>query len=228
MPLTLLASRDFALLVVCTLCCGAISVGLINYHAYFMQMAIGLTPSQAGLFFIAITVGVTCGALVSGRLMSAGWHFTRLLRCSLGLSVVMLSVFAHLSAHVPLAGLAAAFVVQGIATGLSMNAPVLGAQVTALPRDMGAATGAISLVRMVGAALGIAVYGAILAAGRAGLHLPGGDGALTPAALAALPAELRQMVVAQSVASFATLYQIAAFIAAFGFLTTLFMRRPTL
>ena len=223
LPLGLLARRDFALLVGATVACGAVSVGLVNYYAYFLQMGLGKSPTDAGLYFIAITVGVSSGALVSGRLMSRGVPFTTPLRVSLALSAAMLVVFSWATHHVWDPALAAMFVVQGVSTGLAMNATVLGAQVSAPRGDVGAATGAISLVRTVGAAVAIAVFGTILARGIEGL---GQGGAMTPGRMAALAPEARADLLARYTDSFEVLFLCAASIALAGFGAACLIRRP--
>lgn len=55
------------------------------------------------------------------------------------------------------------------------------------PRDMGAASGAASLVRTIGGSLGVAMLGAVFTA-----RLAGADTRLTPAQLRALPASVRE------------------------------------
>ena len=75
LPPGLLRQWNFSLLCVTTLCSGAVSLGLVTYYAYFLQMAFGLSPAHSGLFFIALTVGVSSGALLSGQMMTRGWHF---------------------------------------------------------------------------------------------------------------------------------------------------------
>lgn len=54
---------------------------------------------------------------------------------------------------------------QGAAIGLGQQAPVIGVQMSAPRRDTGAATGSVTLMRMGGAAMAIALYGALLTAG---------------------------------------------------------------
>lgn len=226
-PLQLLAQRNFLLLAIATMCSGAVALGLVNYYAYFLQMVVGLSPMQAGLYFIALTIGVSMGALVSGRLMSRGVDFVTPLRVSLVLSGITLSIFSFLPQNASTAELSLAFIIQGGAVGLSMNASVLGAQVTATERDVGAATSAISLARMIGAAFGIAIYGSIMATGLSGVGLPENEGlvGMTPEVLHELPPKLYTLVVSSFASSFSILFQVAAAMAIFGFFTTLFIRR---
>ncbi|AJE49121.1 MFS transporter [Celeribacter indicus] len=228
LPPELLAKWNFDFLSVATFCSGAVTIGLVTYHAYFLQMAHGLTPAQSGLFFIALTCGVSCGALLAGQLMSRDWHFTFPLRLSLIWGVLTLGVFSLLPGGTPIWQLVAVFVAQGFANGLAMNALVFGAQVTAGEGDIGAATGAITLMRTIGCSIGIAVYGSVIAVGLSGVALPEGwdASAITPALLRGLPAAERADLVGHYSEIFAALYRVAAFLALLGFAAACLIRRP--
>lgn len=227
MPLGLLAQRNFSLLVAASLGNGAISVGLITYHAYFLQMGVGLSPANAGFFFIALTIGVSFGALTTGRLLSRGLHFTLPLRAAFLLSALVLSLLAWSPGQIATFVLPGLFMLQGVAMGLSMNALVLGAQLASSEGNVGTATSSITLMRTVGAAIGIAVYGTIIARGVADIPARTGvaETALTPGMLAALPDPLRAEVMGTYAGAFTSLYIAAAGIALAGFALTLLMRK---
>ena len=59
---------------------------------------------------------------------------------------------------------------HGIGIGLAQQVPILGVQNAAPARDVGAATGAVTLSRMGGASIAISIYGAII-----GAQLPGSE-----------------------------------------------------
>jgi EmrB/QacA subfamily drug resistance transporter len=227
MPPELLRQWNFSLLCVTTLCSGAVSLGLVTYYAYFLQMAFGLSPAQSGLFFIALTVGVSSGALLSGQMMAHGGHFADPLRLSLLLGAAVLLVFSALPQHASMTLISAVFISQGLATGLGMNALVLGAQATARPQDVGAATGAISLVRTIGAAFGIAIYGTIIALGLADMQqvLSRDISAVTPTMLAGLSEAVRNDLLQHYREAFATLFRCAALIAVCGFVASCLIRK---
>lgn len=225
-PLHLLTNQRFALLALATMCCGAVAIGLTNFFAYFLQTVIALSPTRAGLFFIALTLGVSVGAVVAGRLMAGGWHFIKLIRLSLFMSMCALIIMSSLHNATPLLVVFAVFFLKGAAIGLSMNATLLGAQVIAKQGDLGAATGSISLTRMMGAAAGIAIYGTIISAGLSGMDLPGNSGVegMTPADLQALEPQLYAKALAVFSETFSTLFRVAAAIALVGFLVALWFR----
>ncbi len=73
-----------------------------------------------------------------------------------------------LSAHTPLWYLIVAYLVYGVGAGL-VSAPITNTALSGMPRDQAGVAGAIaSTCRQTGAALGVAVTGAIIAASSAG------------------------------------------------------------
>jgi hypothetical protein len=104
---------------------------------------------------------------------------------------------------------------------------VLGAQATARPQDVGVATGAISLVRTIGAAFGIAIYGTIIALGLADMQqvLSRDISAVTPTMLAGLSEAVRNDLLQHYREAFATLFRSAALIALCGFVASCLIRK---
>lgn len=172
-PLPLFGQRNFALLLIISVCTGGTAIGLVNYHALFLQMTTGLSPSAAGLFFIAVTGGIALGSLSAGRLIEKTGVYKPRLVCGLSLSACCLAGLALLPLHAPFWPMAGLLLGQGVAIGLGQQAPVIGVQIAAPARDTGAATGSVTLARMGGASLAISVYGALLAAQLGAHALPG-------------------------------------------------------
>lgn len=172
-PLPLFGQRNFALLLIISVCTGGTAIGLVNYHALFLQMTTGLSPSAAGLFFIAVTGGIALGSLSAGRLIEKTGVYKPWLVCGLSLSACCLAGLALLPLHAPFWLMAGLLLGQGVAIGLGQQAPVIGVQIAAPARDTGAATGSVTLARMGGASLAISVYGALLAAQLGAHALPG-------------------------------------------------------
>ncbi|WP_128254367.1 MDR family MFS transporter [Falsirhodobacter deserti] len=162
MPLGLFRDPVFPLLLIVSLTSGGIAIGMVNFHALFLQMTTGLSPAHAGLFFIAVTGGIAAGSLTAGRIIARTGRYKPLLVTGLCLSVATLFLLSRMGPDTPLAAIAGVLLVQGLAIGLGQQAPIIGVQFSAPRRDVGAATGAVTLMRMGGAALAISVYGAIL------------------------------------------------------------------
>lgn len=197
-PLSLFSKSTVNLLLIYSMASGAIGIGLSTYFALYLQSAIGLTPTNAGLFFIPLTGGIAIGSVTSGRIMSRTGRYKVFAVISGVSAVLALTTIAFLPQSAPLWAIAPLLLINGLGIGVAQQVPVLGVQNAADRRDTGAATGVVTLTRMGGASIGISVYGAILAASVAHLTvpIPGVDDIekLTPKDVSGLPEATRQAI----------------------------------
>lgn len=131
------------------------------FIALYMQNVRGYGPLEAGIRFLPSTLVIMVVGPIAGRLadrigprplMSLGLVFC---------SVSMLSQ-SFLSADTPYSTLALAFVLIGVGMGLVMS-PMSTAAMNAVDQDKaGAASGMLSMSRMVGGTFGVAVIGALV------------------------------------------------------------------
>lgn len=225
-PLSLFSDRNYALLLLVAATSGGIGIGMVNYHALFLQMTTGLSPASAGLFFIAVTGGIAIGSLVSGRLISSTGRYKPWLAIGMAISVASLLGLALLPLGVPFWVIAVLFLTQGVAIGLGQQAPVIGVQVAAPARDVGAATGSVTLMRMGGASLAISIFGAILANRLAHVQIAGaGDmAAMSPDHMKTLTEPVRLAVETAYRHAFTPVYLAAVLIAGIALLAALALR----
>lgn len=197
-PLSLFSKPTINLLLVISLVSGAIGIGSVNYIALFLQTTTGLSPSMAGLLFIATTGGIALGSLTSGRLIARSGRYKPFSIASTALGVISLGIFSFIHAGTPVVFIGMVMLLQGFGVGVGQQVPVIGVQNAASKADVGAATGTVTLTRMGGAAIAISIYGAIVSSGltHVQIALPGGVDFrnLTPEALAALPDAARALV----------------------------------
>ena len=176
-PLSLFQNRSFLLLLLIGAANGAIAIGLVNYHAIYLQLSTGLAPAKAGLFFIAITFGMAIGSLIAGQVISRTGRLRELLLIGMGFASLGLCVLAYLPAgQTSYAVVGAVMMGIGFSNGLVQQSPVIGVQAEAPRKDMGAATGAVTLLRIAGAAVAVSVYGAIVSAHLESAGSPGLEG----------------------------------------------------
>jgi EmrB/QacA subfamily drug resistance transporter len=227
-PLKLFRDSTFSLYLVISLSAGAVGIGMINYYALFLQTTTGLSPSIAGLFFIPLTGGIVIGSVSAGRLISLSGRYKPFTVIGLAMSVVMLVGFSQMGSHASLVLVAGLMFLQGLSVGIGQQAPIIGVQNSTPRQDIGAATGAVTLMRMGGAAIAISLYGAIVgtAVKASAVTIPGIDSieALTPTTLAQLPEASRQAVAAVYNSAFSPLFLTAATIAGCGLLAALFLK----
>ena len=231
-PLRLFKDSSFPLFMVISLVSGALGIGMVNYYALFLQTTTGLSPSSAGLFFIAITSGIVMGSLTAGRLISKTGSYKPFSIISLSIAVVTMLVFSQLHAGTPLPLLAIVMWMQGLGVGLGQQAPIIGVQNSALKSDIGAASGAVALTRMGGAAIGISIYGAIISSNlkSVAVDIPGVGRIqeLTPKMLAELPAASQSAVASLYAGAFTPLFYAAAITAVVGLIAALGLKNVRL
>jgi hypothetical protein len=147
------------------------------------------------------------------------------------LSFLAFMLFTQVQAGTPVFLIGILMAMHGIGIGLGQQVPVIGVQNAADSRDVGAATGAVTLSRMGGASIAISIYGAIVAANlsRVGVTIPGVSNIeqLTPKMLGALPEAARQAVADSYAAAFTPLFLTSAAFAITGLLAA-FMLKPVL
>lgn len=231
-PLHLFKDSTFPLLMIISLISGGLGIGMVNYYALFLQTTTGLSPSTAGLFFIAVTGGIVLGALTAGRLISRTGSYKPFSVVSLTIAVLAMLALSQMHAGTPLYIIGAVLFTQGLGVGLGQQAPIIGVQNSAPKADIGAASGAVTLTRMGGAAITISIYGAILSSNLKGLgaDIPGVGKIqeLTPKMLAELPAASQTAVAALYAGAFTPLFYTAAFTAAIGLVAAVALKNVRL
>lgn len=147
--------------------------GLMFANTLYLQTVRDLSPSEAGLLTLPLAVATIITAPISGRLLSSRGPRTPLLvagsALALGAALLLLT-----GASTPLYWLAAPYLVFGAGYGL-LNAPINDTAVSELPDDQaGVAASMVSTAKQVGASLGVAVIGTILAANSTSASLSAG------------------------------------------------------
>ena len=136
-------------------------LAMFFFLALYMQNVRGYSPLQAGIRFLPSTVVIIFMGPIAGRLADKVGPRPLM---SLGLVLVSVSLFAQsfLAPDTPYGTLAVAFVLMGMGMGLVMS-PMSTAAMNAVDQTKaGAASGVLSMSRMVGGTFGVAVTGALV------------------------------------------------------------------
>ena len=136
--------------------------GFLFLNTLYLQDVRGFSPIRAGLCTLPMAVMTMVLAPISGRIVGTRGPRIPLLIAGVALTVscVMLSQIGPTTSF---AWLFVAYVVFGIGFGF-VNAPITNAAVSGMPRaQAGVASAIASTSRQVGATLGVAVVGALLA-----------------------------------------------------------------
>ncbi|MGW9435971.1 MFS transporter [Streptomyces sp. NPDC055607] len=157
-------SAPFGGATVIAVCAFAALGGFLFLNTLYLQDVRGLSALHAGLYMLPMAGMTLVFAPLSGRLTGARGPRVPLLLAGTGMAAGPL-LFAAFEAETSDPLLFAGYVVFGIGFGL-VNAPITNTAVSGMPRaQAGVASAVASTSRQVGQTLGVAVIGAVLAAG---------------------------------------------------------------
>ncbi|HEY1355074.1 MAG TPA: MFS transporter [Solirubrobacterales bacterium] len=135
-------------------------MGVFFFLALYMQNILHYSPLQAGVRFLPSTLMIVAVAPISGRLadrFGPRW----LIVGGLTLLTASLLSFTRIAVDSTYTDLLPGFVLLGIGIAMTMS-PMTSAAMNAVPvQKAGVASGVLSMFRMVGGSLGVAVTGAI-------------------------------------------------------------------
>ncbi|WP_437054537.1 MFS transporter [Streptomyces sp. enrichment culture] len=143
--------------------CAALG-GFLFLSTLYLQNVRGLSALEAGLWMLPMAVPTFLCAPLSGRLVGSRGPRLPLLIAGGGLTVSG-ALFAAFEAETSDVTLFIGYVLFGVGFGF-VNAPITNTAVSGMPRaQAGVAAAVASTSRQLGQALGVAVVGAVLAAG---------------------------------------------------------------
>jgi EmrB/QacA subfamily drug resistance transporter len=156
----LLSDRNFLAAVVVAMIISFGMLGVFFFLALYMQDILGYSPLQAGVRFLPSTLMIVGVAPVAGRL-SDRYGPRWLIAGGLILVAASLFSFSRIAVDSTYGDLLPGFMLLGIGIAMTMS-PMTSAAMNAVPvQKAGIASGVLSMFRMVGGSLGIAVTGAI-------------------------------------------------------------------
>jgi EmrB/QacA subfamily drug resistance transporter len=145
-------------------CAFAALGGFLFLNTLYLQEVRGLSALTAGLYTLPIAAMTLVFAPLSGRLVGRRGPRTSLLAGGLGLTLGA-ALLTGLGPRTPLASLFPAYFIFGIGFGM-INPPITNTAVAGMPAaQAGVAAAVASTSRQVGQTLGVAIVGALAAAG---------------------------------------------------------------
>jgi EmrB/QacA subfamily drug resistance transporter len=138
--------------------------GFLFLNTLYLQNVRGLSPVHAGLYTLPMALMTVVAAPLSGRIV--GRRGPRLPLAIAGTCfATACAILTGLDAQMPVAELLGAYLVFGLGFGF-VNAPITNAAVSGMPRAQAGVASAIATTsRQVGQTLGVAMVGALAAAG---------------------------------------------------------------
>ena len=149
-------------------CSVGVVIGLVIYLPVYLELVLGLSASGSGTALIVFLAATTLGSFTAGRLLTHMTNYKRVPLTGLVLGIGMLALFAAKPAGLSLFEVALLLLLGG--TGLGVMYPVTTTitQNTVAPHQLGTATGALNFSRLLGGAIIVAAFGAIILGGLSG------------------------------------------------------------
>jgi EmrB/QacA subfamily drug resistance transporter len=232
-PLGMFRNRTVTLAIVASALVGIAMFGGTVFLSQYFQVALGYSPTEAGLLSLPLVAGLLVSSTVAGALITKSGRWKRWLVAGGVLMTVGFGLLATIDAATSIWVLSGYMVVLGAGVGMLMQNLVLAAQNDVPAAELGTTTSVISFFRSLGGTIGVSVLGAVLAA-RVASDLSvlggsaGGDGEAAAPDISLLPPEVVALVQDAYAGATAELFLIATPLAALALLVVLFIREKAL
>ncbi len=238
LPPRLFRNRNFTVAQILSFLVGAGMFGAVNFLPQYMQNVRGASATASGLLLLPLMFGMLVVMLATGQITSKTGRYREFPIIGSALMAVGMLLLLLLGVNTATVVASALTAVLGIGMGFVMQNTLLITQNSAPLRDMGAASGSVTLFRTVGGSLGVALLGSIYVStltntltshlGAAGGRLISGGGAIPPSVVLRLPAPIREVFQSGVVSGLHGVLIGGAVMAALGFLVAWFVRAEPL
>lgn len=186
LDLSLFQNRTFTVANISGFLTGAGMFGAIIYLPLYIQGVQGASAAASGFALAPLMLGMVASSTIAGLNVSRTGKYKRLILAGLVIMVVAFALATTLDASTPVLVTVAISVLLGLGIGPTNSLYVLAVQNAFPLARLGTVTSANMFFRQMGGTLGVAVFGAVVAASLAGFvrsDLPPALGHLPPAAL---------------------------------------------
>ena len=149
---------------------GVAMFGGVIFLPLYMQAVLGYSPTASGLAMLPAVIGIFTTSISSGQAITRTGRYKIYPILGAAILVGALGGLAVLGTDTPYWQLAVTEFIFGAGLGLTMQTIVTAVQNSVEFRDMGVATSSTTFFRQMGASIGTAVFGAVLAS-RLSTHL---------------------------------------------------------
>src|SRR3569833_2912935 len=196
-------SRNFTVAQILSFLVGAAMFGAVSFLPQYMQYVQGASATTSGLLLLPLMFGMLAVMLTTGQLITRNGRYRIYPIIGGAVLTAGMLLLVLLKVDTSTAMSSALTVVAGLGMGFIMQNTMLVTQHSVELRDMGAASGSVTLFRTIGGSRGVARLGSIYTSrlkdslvdglgSKAGHEMTSGGGVhVTPAALHTLPAAVR-------------------------------------
>ena len=162
LPLRLFRDRTVGAALACAFCLGAAILSAAVYAPLFLQAVLGASATGSGLALVPLLGAGTLASLAVGRLITRTGRYKPFPLAGTALLALGYAWLSRLGEGTGQGTVTAAMVLTGLGAGMVMPVLTLAVQNVAGQRHIGTATSAVQFFRTLGAAFGVALFGAVL------------------------------------------------------------------
>jgi EmrB/QacA subfamily drug resistance transporter len=169
LPMRLFRNSIFTVSIIVLFCVGSALYSSDSFLPLFLQAVTGTSATKSGLLLVPLMAGVTVASIVAGRLTTRTGRYRHWPIVGLGSASAGLLLLSRLQSDTPRGYVSAAMLLLGLGMGMAMPTLTLAVQNSVDWTDLGVASSAITFIRSLGGAIGLAAYGAVFSSRIQGL-----------------------------------------------------------
>ncbi|MCY1140534.1 MDR family MFS transporter [Actinoplanes sp. Pm04-4] len=234
-PLGIFRNRTVTLTIIASVLVGVAMFGGTVFLSQYFQVALGKSPTVAGLMSLPMIFGLLVSSVVAGALITKTGKWKIYLVAGAVIMTVGMLLLSTIGANTSVLVISVHMAVLGIGVGMLMQNLVLAAQNDVPAAELGAATSTLTFFRSMGGAIGVSALGAVLAskvtsgfAEKFGGAAATGGGTAEVPDVSALPPQVLAIVKDIYGTATAELFLIGAPIAALAVIAVLFIKEKPL
>jgi len=162
-PLTLFRNRTVTLATVASVLVGVAMFGGTVFLSQYFQVALGKSPTAAGLMSLPMVFGLLVSSTVAGQLITKWGRWKGFLVAGAVVMLAGMGLLGTIDGQTSTVLLGIYMAVLGIGVGMLMQNLVLAAQNDVPAHDLGVTTSVLTFFRSMGGAVGVSALGAVLA-----------------------------------------------------------------
>ncbi|MET0425401.1 MAG: MDR family MFS transporter [Actinoplanes sp.] len=162
-PLGIFRNRTVTLAIVASVLVGVAMFGGTVFLSQYFQVALGKSPTVAGLMSLPMIFGLLVSSTVAGQLITKHGRWKIYLVVGAVVMTVGMLLLSTIGADTSVLKLSIYMIVLGAGVGMLMQNLVLAAQNDVPAAELGAATSTVTFFRSMGGAIGVSALGAVLA-----------------------------------------------------------------
>jgi EmrB/QacA subfamily drug resistance transporter len=162
-PLDLWRNRTYAASIVATFLISFGFFGAAIFLPQWFQFVQGATPTNSGLYSLALLAGLIISSIVSGQLVSRTGRYKAIILGGIAIMAVGLFLMTNLRGTTELPTLWLWMFITGLGIGPTLSVFTIVVQNAVPFRQLGVATSNLTFFRQVGGSIGLALLGTVFA-----------------------------------------------------------------